>query len=867
MGIKPKDGIIIDSHIDINDEKKEQLSVLFLIFQLVIMITGSWSFTSILIESFLIPVSETEVFFSLIIFSILFFIYFQFPRYGAVKAFFTILFYSLFCYSRWSRLQNAFYILENLVIRRINEYYETSIVYYKADYLTAQADTTLFLILIIIPLTFFFAAAIKGSKFHSICMILLFLPVISSFAIGSVPSEEKLVAAILSMIFISKSFGAESSNEDDNASIKYRVYRKSALFLCFASMILFLLLKTLISPSYYKEIAKVEEAKTKLQNFLYDFTLEDVAGSIQNIRMRGQEVSTGGLSGGRLGRTGQVNFSNTEHLRLTVPLPSALGGIYLKGFVGSIYTGDSWEENSRDLKQPYEKIQEQLVDGEFIPVNQVSLLLDNLAKDEDGLHNSKKTTEVTSDLEYRFYQGKMKVEYKGANRNYLYVPYFTDYRTLETIEYIQDLQDLNIFSRDKNDSYEVGYYFDLSIGSSFDEGFHEELLQRLSSYSYYEKIYRDYVYDVYTRLPKKGLDQLKHDFSHINTEKKYKEIPDKIQYVKDYLNSHTQYSLSPGRLPQGKDFVEYFLYENQLGYCAHYASAATLMLRAMGVPARYIEGYSVGSGDISQSDSLEDQQLIEYSDKAVHSYGVRQLELSVRDYNAHAWVEVYIDGSGWIPVEFTPGSVLGSTQEVISDLAQIGEEINRNEQEVPTTGPDTPTPSLIEQNTEEGLTDSKEDPKETNIRNQEEPGGKFHKGSYLGLAFFLVILSGLGVLIICLLYRIYNKKKLIIKSNRSQRALLLYEVLEKIIADFYGHSKERDYLEENIEYIKKDYPYFKTEEFEDFLKLIVKARFGKRIISSSELMKAMDFFQTTYTMAYQNSSFRKKLSLKLQLLL
>ena len=69
----------------------------------------------------------------------------------------------------------------------------------------------------------------------------------------------------------------------------------------------------------------------------------------------------------------------------------------------------------------------------------------------------------------------------------------------------------------------------------------------------------------------------------------------RINYVKSYLERHTDYSLSPGKLPRGKDFIEYFLYENKRGYCAHYASAATMIFRAMGIPARYVEGYAVGS--------------------------------------------------------------------------------------------------------------------------------------------------------------------------------------------------------------------------------------------------------------------------------
>ena len=45
--------------------------------------------------------------------------------------------------------------------------------------------------------------------------------------------------------------------------------------------------------------------------------------------------------------------------------------------------------------------------------------------------------------------------------------------------------------------------------------------------------------------------------------------------------------------------MEYFLTENKKGYCMHFASAGVLLLRAAGVPARYVEGYVVNEGDIT----------------------------------------------------------------------------------------------------------------------------------------------------------------------------------------------------------------------------------------------------------------------------
>lgn len=104
-----------------------------------------------------------------------------------------------------------------------------------------------------------------------------------------------------------------------------------------------------------------------------------------------------------------------------------------------------------------------------------------------------------------------------------------------------------------------------------------------------------------------------------------------IQAVRDLFQRDFTYSLNPPALPQGRDFVEYFLSESREGYCVHFATAAVAIFRAAGIPARYAEGYVVPSG--------ENGAWVE-----------------VPERNAHAWAEVYFGGVGWVPVEVTPAS-------------------------------------------------------------------------------------------------------------------------------------------------------------------------------------------------------------------
>ncbi len=110
-----------------------------------------------------------------------------------------------------------------------------------------------------------------------------------------------------------------------------------------------------------------------------------------------------------------------------------------------------------------------------------------------------------------------------------------------------------------------------------------------------------------------------------------------LQRIRDRLCSQVSYSLSPGKTPQSSDFVSYFLLESKKGYCTHYATAAVLLTRMAGIPARYCEGYLVSNEQLSE---------ITKDSKTVYS-------AEILDSNAHAWCEVYLEGIGWIPFEFT----------------------------------------------------------------------------------------------------------------------------------------------------------------------------------------------------------------------
>ncbi len=135
---------------------------------------------------------------------------------------------------------------------------------------------------------------------------------------------------------------------------------------------------------------------------------------------------------------------------------------------------------------------------------------------------------------------------------------------------------------------------------------------------------------------------------------------DKIMSIKEYLGEHYPYSLDVPPQDPDQDSLYFFLFEARKGYCEHFATAFALMSRMVGVPSRLVTGYS--TGEFNPFTGL--------------------YEVRVRD--AHAWVELYFEGIGWVPFEPTPSFALphpGSSSNpfysMLNSLKWLGKRVAR----------------------------------------------------------------------------------------------------------------------------------------------------------------------------------------------
>ena len=296
-----------------------------------------------------------------------------------------------------------------------------------------------------------------------------------------------------------------------------------------------------------------------------------------------------------------VDFSDTPMLDVTLSQPESL---YLRGFIGQRYTRQGWEDISADALADQAANVYWLQSGGFFSQTQLSQLASLLGLDTP--------------------QVDVQVAVSGACRRYAVLPY--------------ELSDNTVCGADQlRDTLPEGgkHYAYTSSGNLTARAYEllDELSQHLEDadfqdYLAQETAYRQTVYDNYLTIPEdtqKTLAALlgKAPASITSYQAKSR--------VRACLAETVEYDEGADTFTGDADPVSVFLQETGRGSAVQYATAAVMMLRYYGIPARYVEGYLVTPDMVSGKT------------------GETTLTLTADD--AHAWAEYYEDGVGWIPFE------------------------------------------------------------------------------------------------------------------------------------------------------------------------------------------------------------------------
>ena len=309
---------------------------------------------------------------------------------------------------------------------------------------------------------------------------------------------------------------------------------------------------------------------------------------------------------GQLENLGAWKKSDKGALSVTMEEPQKL---YLRGMTGEVYTGTAWESLDTETESAWADA--------FYWLH------------KDGF-NALTSVGTASELTTGSAEKSMTVRNLSACREHAYLPY-----ALSAWDGLDETL-IGDASASGTKTEELSY-----IPGSVPDWFTAQsalaVRQRGGEETTFlrnEELYRSYVSENYLALPEETAAAIARTLDLTSEQRTLSEIKDIILTA---LEEHITYSESTVTYTDGADFLTYVLERSGSGYSVHYATAATLMLRYFGVPARYVEGYFLPADEAAKYSSGDTIVLTEQ--------------------NAHAWAEYYLDGVGWIPFETTPGYI------------------------------------------------------------------------------------------------------------------------------------------------------------------------------------------------------------------
>lgn len=556
----------------------------------------------------------------------LFFAWFFMERWLDGKRFFAVLLliviYGVICFILQDEITAGFYQTANFVIRKINQAYAGNLNTYAVKY---GSETTVFLLTVLFPLTGLLGAGlVRKQKWLPIVAILF--PLIALTAVtGGSPSVIWLYLSLIGLVVI---FSATR-----NRLPGWKSAAAVALISLCVSIPAWYVVRPLLSVPAASFSKAGSHMEMRIMQSLWQ-ALPRISGGNLNLSIEGVG---GGVEDGTLGEIEGYFFTGVDALKVT-SAQKPQETVYLKGFVGESYTGNSFEAG--DEKSFSSASSSWRVEGnasiyvENLPFLRMMYYENYSGGDETDQTVSELTTTANT----------ITVENLNANTMYTYVPY-------------------NAFLNDNyqiygGDGYVGGQTKQDDIFSCYWRSSYKETMERYRDsdnsnmvLNTVEKSYRSYCSLHDLEVPEEGLETLKEECEKKKKEEKWGQstlgldrpdwdIADEYEEIRQYvvkrLLSECEYELDVDKLPDGEDFVENFLYDTKEGYSMHFAAAATMMFRLFGVPARYVVGYAAPKEIFTKDASGNYTATLE-------------------DDNAHAWVEIYEPFLGWMPVEVTPG--------------------------------------------------------------------------------------------------------------------------------------------------------------------------------------------------------------------
>ncbi len=333
------------------------------------------------------------------------------------------------------------------------------------------------------------------------------------------------------------------------------------------------------------------------------------------------EDHDGSLKEGKLLKVDDKKVKNRHYLTLKTSLQKTDEIIYLRGYSATDYKGTSWEQS--ESYEKYTKLFSELEENFYRLSGINGSLLSNCP-------------------DYRtFDQGNFKISDLRREKDYAYQTYCASFDESYT-----EIYDSAMSPKNKG-KYEYNTY----LGTDAPFKIRSSRLYKDKTFKKLFSQYKTFVKKEYVKST--ATDSVKQLAEKLKSGNKYKSVDN----VREYLKKNIKLTYVVDKSPADEDFVEHLLFTSKRGYSTHYATAAAVMLQAMGYPTRYVEGYAILPKQFNET-------------KTDNKYGY--ITYDVTDANAHAWIEIFDDTYGWIPVDVTPGMYSATMFDMMKQYVQEG---------------------------------------------------------------------------------------------------------------------------------------------------------------------------------------------------
>jgi len=355
--------------------------------------------------------------------------------------------------------------------------------------------------------------------------------------------------------------------------------------------------------------------------------MADRPQAIDNYRENVQEKAISSYYGENPLHNGDLRVAKRQTgdgtaLEVTMSTPDS---IYLRGFVGDVLGDDGWKPLSNATYYNNKDFFYWLKQDGFNGLGQISQAAELAEKG-----GAKK-------LNNGYYEqgNAISVKNVGADKRYAYIPYEI---SIEGVPETKNWGD-NFLTGGKLHKVKE-YSFNAStnkvstwtnIASKFFTN--KATVPEQKQYEIDESNYNEYIYKKYTYLSDEDREILDIAMNDQSGDQKrgHVEYNTAIRQIKQLISGNFTYDDKLKGYKKKKSVMEN-LFTEQTGYDVHFATAAVMLFRYYGIPARYVEGYLITPNDVSSGQTVID----------------------VPRSNAHAWAEIYVDGIGFVPVEVCP---------------------------------------------------------------------------------------------------------------------------------------------------------------------------------------------------------------------